>query len=835
MKIKTIIILTISFLIIISFFFIFQNQVLAISAPTVTFVGGDDVLQNGGTDDAYDSLIIFQLSTTEPGLSGWEMDYSNNGGETWNTIAATYELATDRYYWSTSKIYYAPTLLFRARSVHGSEYSEYAYATLALSHRQTNNLAHYFIEDFTTSKYFGSQSRINWDTILANLMLAQQVPGKYYLNGQAASSNLLRGLGNDVVTRVIFQPVQADFSQTLRYQFSNNGTTWYGPGVGQWLSFPNQIVPAAVEIAFTSSSGTALYWRVDVSSSNHQITPYVYQLRIDWQENYAPQACFTITPPVNSTDPEHEFSFDARCSSDYEDSLTELFYRWDFDNNGTWEIEQPGTLGYLATWNFHSTSTQTIVLEVEDSYGATDSFTGQVNTGGVSSSIYGWAWSSNYGWTSLNCENIYYGINYNLCPPDYGLTMHPEGTITGWAWDPNIGWLCFGSTCDYLSYGYPPSPPNPPNTEAIAVYDSTTGEISGWAKYLVYGDTSEDGWLYLRGNWCDAIPGQDQCVYIDLASHRIYGYAWNGFVTDLGIPRGVGWVEFAGNVNVPWLETKYGQIYGRSNVGTSQTFGAPDERYNATYCIRSGPLGEIVNFTSEAGCEESHYSDLNFPSSSNQYHTILGVIDFERILGAYEVEELNSNDIDQSLGDSPTLGNKVYHFTGFSDYYLSAPLTFYNARNFDSSGAGTIIVEGNLHLNQNLYYENSPVTSQIENLAAVSWIIKGDLDIAPTVSHLVGNFIVLGIEPAVMCNEPGGTGCGEFHSGNDSDNPLQLVVSGLVMARKFYLERYFKEANEPAEKIIYDGRVMSNAPPGLENVAKGLPVWREAIASEIIE
>ena len=117
----------------------------------------------------------------------------------------------------------------------------------------------------------------------------------------------------------------------------------------------------------------------------------------------------------------------------------------------------------------------------------------------------------------------------------------------------------------------------------------------------------------------------------------------------------------------------------------------------------------------------------------------------------------------------------------------------------------------------------------------MAWIVKGDVIIDELVSNVVGNFIIVGPEPAVACDEPGPSGCGEFRTGDDSASPRQLVVNGLIMARKIYFQRYFKQAGEPSEKIIYDGRVIVNTPPGLENVAKGLPIWREAMVSTEIE
>ena len=174
-----------------------------------------------------------------------------------------------------------------------------------------------------------------------------------------------------------------------------------------------------------------------------------------------------------------------------------------------------------------------------------------------------------------------------------------------------------------------------------------------------------------------------------------------------------------------------------------------------------------------------------------------------------------------------TLGNKVYNFTGQTTYTIDNPLTFYNARGTNSSGAGTVIINGDLVINSDMFYEEASVASQIENLASLTWIIKGgNVTISPSVSNIVGNFIVL----------DNGSGLkGKFYTGDDTSNTRQLTISGLVMAHEILLQRNYIEENEPAEIIIYDGRVIVNTPPGMDNVAGGLPVWREAMASTIVE
>ncbi len=794
---------------IISSFFVFQLPVKAITAPIVSFVGGDDIWQNGGSDDPYDSFIEFTVIGKPLNFTDFEIEYSNNGGDTWNDIDAFYTSSSPfnrHYYWSTSHPY-APTLLFRTRSVHGlDEYSEYYTATLALSHRINNPLAHYYLEDFTDRDDLGSASNMVWDDTLAHLRLSD-VGGVYQTSGEITSDDILVLETNSIITEITVQPVHDDLGETIRYQFSNDGSTWYGPGLGEWLTFGAGDVPSPVNIVFNTSDDK-LYWKVQMSTTDTSLSPHVFQLRIDWQENYAPQACFSVDP-LNSDDTEQLFTFNGACSSDYEDTRNELEYRWDFDNSGEpWEIDWTPA-AYTQTFNYSSTSTQIAKLWVRDTLNATDDFSATVNSGDLPSGIYGWAWSYNYGWASLNCDNIYYGTYFSLCPPDYGLTKDGN-SIYGWAWDSNIGWICFGSTC--VDEGYI----NPPSGSVPIVYDSQNYELTGWGHVIVFG--ADDGWLSMCQN-------PYHCTSLDGAG-SLTGEAWNGF-NDGTADRGLGWLKFYGNLSSPWLESKYGLVYGKSGLGSSGSFGAPDTRFNASYCIRTGIGGDIVNFSTESGCSESGYADFDLPTVSNQYWTIPGLINFNRIANSYDQVDFTSDDVDNALSGYTTLGNKVYNFTGQTTYTIDNPLTFYNARGTNSSGAGTVIINGDLVINSDMFYEEASVASQIENLASLTWIIKGgNVTISPSVSNIVGNFIVL----------DNGSGLkGKFYTGDDTSNTRQLTISGLVMAHEILLQRNYIEENEPAEIIIYDGRVIVNTPPGMDNVAGGLPVWREAMASTIVE
>ncbi len=86
------------------------------------------------------------------------------------------------------------------------------------------------------------------------------------------------------------------------------------------------------------------------------------------ETNIPPVACFTVAPDSGNT--ATEFSFNASCSADPDGTFATLQFRWDFDNDGTYDTS------YLTSptisRQFTTPGTKTIVLEVKDSAGDTD-------------------------------------------------------------------------------------------------------------------------------------------------------------------------------------------------------------------------------------------------------------------------------------------------------------------------------------------------------------------------------------------------------------------------------------------------------------------------------
>jgi len=133
-------------------------------------------------------------------------------------------------------------------------------------------------------------------------------------------------------------------------------------------------------------------------------------------------------------------------------------------------------------------------------------------------SLTGWAWSSNVGWLSFNCDN-----NSSCASVSYFVEMAVGGGLSGYAWNDNIGWISFNPS--ELS-GCPSSP-------CSASVNQTTGLVEGWAKALSADDDGWDGWISLSGS--GTIPGGEPEDWYSSS----YGYRKKITIDNTKIPSGL--------------------------------------------------------------------------------------------------------------------------------------------------------------------------------------------------------------------------------------------------------------------------------------------------------
>lgn len=287
--------------------------------------------------------------------------------------------------------------------------------------------------------------------------------------------------------------------------------------------------------------------------------------------------------------------------------------------------------------------------------------------------------------------------------------------------------------------------------------------------------------------------------------------------------------EVTAQIAAPWFEGAQGDVYGRSGVGTqSQQFAgiapyynvAGVKKYNATYRITSG--GEVKpQITSAQGWTEGNYHAFGYPGI-NVIDTV-APIDFDDLKSkATTVTDSNvANDGGLDLGTDGIILLKSGSLLPNSD-----PVLYSNKSDrLVIKGRGTLLVEGNLRIINDLYYEDNPAVPDepdepdynvIDSMAVLTSRAntgcRGNVYVGDNVAHLVGAYIV-GLKDGCLLPADDIFGSGTFHSsvhflapsvpspGKAKINPglwpwelqpagRELVVEGMVAARDFNLGRY---------------------------------------------
>lgn len=157
--------------------------------------------------------------------------------------------------------------------------------------------------------------------------------------------------------------------------------------------------------------------------------------------------------------------------------------------------------------------------------------------------IYGWGWSDTIGWISFNnCSDP--AIASTCLGQSYGVKYDTAGDVTGYAWSDNIGWIQFGRLGGF------------PGVGGQAHIDTTTGQMSGWARAISLSNSSStvpfpydnessggvasdwaDGWISLSG-LASNVAQSPYGISFNMTSGlpNTNSYAWGSNV--------LGWITF---------------------------------------------------------------------------------------------------------------------------------------------------------------------------------------------------------------------------------------------------------------------------------------------------
>lgn len=520
--------------------------------------------------------------------------------------------------------------------------------------------------------------------------------------------------------------------------------------------------------------------------------------------------------------------------------------------------------------------------------------------------------------------------NSKACVTDYDCRCSQNPAVCK-----STGWISFNKT----DTGTPPAGPyNNGSQGYISFYDQSSRQVSGWARILAFAPGGT-GWLKLRGNAvappagtyslcgdcadgsgslangtgtcaiCDQAPGSlnyscrsctgcngntETCtacgacnqygVSVNESSGKVSGFAWS---------QDYGWLDFthANYYSTAWIQTRFGDLYSRADIGSGTTPAAPGlsqsnpnaNLCNATYVIQA--RGTITNFCSDASTFTKPIQDplrsgtgadnFNFPDKSTQYTSALGTIDVANITTVATGTELfngpcSPGDCNLQVGKNK-FGDTLFRYTGQSSgkYYLGGYAVS------GGSAVNPIIIpcqSGSqaVTLNNVVYYVdgdliiNSAPSScpkfTLKNGVGVSgagmFVAKGKIIIDKQVEYETTGFnqlnelasaFFMSTESCIVFSENASSVVGSYYAAGTCNWPEDTTKSagihivntvtetpftlhGLMIAKSFNLGRTYRGTvlnPQPAEKIFYDGRLIINPPRALQDFSLGFPSLRQ--------
>ena len=160
----------------------------------------------------------------------------------------------------------------------------------------------------------------------------------------------------------------------------------------------------------------------------------LYPAYVGINNDYAPVALFTVSGLYGNTST--VFSADAAASSDFEDDLTVLEVRWDWDGDGVWDVDW--STDKSADHVFDAPGIYEVTLEVRDSGGFTDTYGLEVAVDDsapvTSASVDGALGSAGYYVSEVNVTLVagddVSGVSLTMYSVDLGRWQVYEGQLT---------------------------------------------------------------------------------------------------------------------------------------------------------------------------------------------------------------------------------------------------------------------------------------------------------------------------------------------------------------------------------------------------------------------
>ncbi len=365
-------------------------------------------------------------------------------------------------------------------------------------------------------------------------------------------------------------------------------------------------------------------------------------------------------------------------------------------------------------------------------------------------------------------------------------------------------------------------------TVSGAIYDQDTGKNIGGtttfsipnAFHLSSGVVTN---IISEGDRIEVIY-TDSIVRAGLIKNKAH-FAFNNKGNSIGIESG----ESTCIGNAPYISTQSGDVYLGGGVHPYFAYYG-----NATFLIQSGN-GALTNFnSSKKGWVQNNYKLADELRRVNVAAALKTNI--QKLIDKGELEEIvpiasgpfaGFGSVD--IGRINRSAKGVYQKTGILIVYGDASKQFIVNNGLSKLVAnmgGDIYIKGPSTENgaESQSYEPAGASS-LDNLASIGYAAfinprtnsGGSISVQYDVKKIVGAYFAENVFNSSTLNY-----------GPPSDPNIPLTCEGLWIAHAFSLPRTYVGADkQPAERVIYDGRVALNPPPGFSKIGDLMPIWRE--------
>ncbi len=252
-----------------------------------------------------------------------------------------------------------------------------------------------------------------------------------------------------------------------------------------------------------------------------------YPFFLGLNNNFAPVALFTVSDLYGGTST--LFTADASVATDFEDGTDVLEVRWDWDGDGSWDVDW--STDKSAGHTYSAPGIYTLVLEVRDSGGLTDMFELEVavddEAPSTAVSYDGTEGSSGYFVSevgfSLSPADDYSGVEVTMYSVDQGRWEAYDGEVTVSGEGPH--------TIEFYSVD------RSGNAEPVQSSAVMIDTLSPVTRCVVSGVQGEEGWL--SGDVSVALSAEDATSGVASILVSVDGSAWSAYHVPIALDDGV--------------------------------------------------------------------------------------------------------------------------------------------------------------------------------------------------------------------------------------------------------------------------------------------------------